>query len=86
MSCKIERFICRGNTVVRVCGRLQMEQRASCGLVVRSCKRHSSAGYYQSMADTIVQLYGLHVSGVMASSRALQSGMRDKRSLERSPQ
>jgi len=34
---------------------------------------------YQSIADTIVQLFGLRACGVIASSQAIQSGMRNKK-------
>ena len=37
------------------------------------------ADCYQSIADTIVQLFGLHASGVIASSQAIQPGMRNKK-------
>lgn len=38
---------------------------------------------YQSIANTIVQLLGLYASGVIASSQAIQSGMRNRKTFRK---
>jgi len=58
---------------------LSEDQCASCGSIVHTCERRSSCRCYQGIADTIVQLFRLHASGVIASWQATRWDIAQRR-------